>query len=50
MPFLQILGAIVGKPGSSPAILPNQNLKREIDGDAGSGEHHRSAALGTAKD
>jgi hypothetical protein len=38
------------KPTLSLARLPNQNLHRQINGDAASGQHNRSSRLGAAED
>ncbi len=38
------------KPRLYPGVFPDQNLKREIDGDAGSGQHQRCAGFRTSKD
>jgi len=50
VPLFQIFGAGVGNPGLSMGVLPNQNLQREINGDARGSEHKRRASLGAAKD
>src|SRR5882724_4807212 len=50
MSLRQVFWTIVGNPNSSLTVLRNQNLKREIDGDAGSGHHHRRPTFRAAKD
>jgi hypothetical protein len=44
--LLQIRQAVAGNPDLSCAVLPNQNPKREIDGDAGSGQHEGRSCFG----
>jgi hypothetical protein len=46
VPFLQIRRAVVRHSDCPRAIFPDQDLEREIDGDAGSGQHHRRFDLG----
>ena len=43
--LLQIGGTIVGDQDFSLRIFPDQNLERQIDGNAGRRQHHGSAAL-----
>jgi hypothetical protein len=43
--LLQIGGTIVGDQDLSVCIFPDQNLERQIDGNAGRRQHHGSAAL-----
>src|SRR5437016_12616803 len=45
MSLLQIGGTIVSDQDFSLGIFPDQNLERQIDGDAGRRQHHGSAAL-----
>jgi len=49
MSLLQIRQAVVGNPDLSFAILGDQNLKREIDGDAGNGQHEGRPCFGVAE-
>src|ERR1700722_8928685 len=46
----QILGAVVGDPVFPLRVFPDQDLERQIDGDARRGQHQGGSSLGIAED
>ena len=49
MPALKVRRAIVGDPDFAFAVLPNQDLQRQIDRDAGRGNHERRSGFRIAE-
>ena len=47
---LQVDGRVVGKPHSAVRVLPDEDLQRQIDGDARRGDHQWSPGFRVAED
>src|SRR5579862_6282840 len=48
--LLQVGGAVPGDPDFAGGVLRDEDLEREVDGDAGGGEHEGRAGFGVAED
>jgi len=50
MPVAQILRTVIRDPDFSIVIFPDENLERQVDGGAWSGQHYSNSSFGTPED